>query len=90
MTVYNALLIEEKDNVCVLRREVKEGEMVCFLRGNESVSLKALEDIPIYYKVAVAPIRKGEPVMKYHVKIGLATVDIHPGEQVHTHNLISG
>lgn len=39
------------------------------------------------HKVAVRPIFKGEPVLKYGYPIGVATQDIAAGEWVHTHNL---
>ena len=38
-------------------------------------------------KYAIAPIQKGENVIKYGNPIGHATQDIAPGEHVHTHNL---
>ena len=43
--------------------------------------------IPAGHKVALTPIAKGTPVIKYAQKIGLASADIAPGDHVHTHNL---
>lgn len=39
------------------------------------------------HKYAIAPIKKGENVIKYGNPIGHATVDIAVGEHVHTHNV---
>lgn len=46
----------------------------------------SLAGVPFGHKVALAPIRKGEPVIKYGVAIGRATRDIAAGEHVHVHN----
>ena len=41
------------------------------------------------HKLALAPIARGEPVIKYGEVIGLATAAIQPGEHVHIHNVES-
>ena len=46
-------------------------------------------DLETGHKVALAPIRMGEAVIKYGFPIGTASADIAPGERVHTHNLRS-
>src|SRR6202008_2774327 len=38
------------------------------------------------HKMAVEPIAKGQPVLKFGQIIGFATEDIAPGSHVHTHN----
>ncbi len=43
-------------------------------------------DIPTGHKVATVAISSGAPVRKYSQIIGFASVDIQPGEHVHTHN----
>jgi altronate dehydratase small subunit len=45
--------------------------------------------IPFGHKVALAPIGRGRPVIKYGEMIGLASADIAPGEHVHVHNVDS-
>ena len=37
--------------------------------------------------VAIEPIAKGEPVVKYGEHIGIASSDIKAGEHVHVHNV---
>src|SRR5205814_6659074 len=41
------------------------------------------------HKIALVPIARGEPVVKYGEVIGLATQDIRPGDHVHVHNVES-
>ena len=73
------IIINEFDNVAVVLRPFKKGEVI------ENVTL--LEDIPQAHKVALKEIKKGENVIKYGNPIGHATKDIHVGEHVHTHNV---
>ena len=53
---------------------LQEGAVVC------------QSEIPTGHKVAVAAIPAGAPIHKYSQVIGFASIDIHPGEHVHTHN----
>lgn len=39
------------------------------------------------HKVALRDLQKGENIIKYGYPIGHATMDIHQGEHVHTHNI---
>lgn len=73
------IIINELDNVAVVLRPFKKGEVV------EGVTL--LEDIPQAHKVALKEIKKGENIIKYGNPIGHATKDIHVGEHVHTQNV---
>jgi altronate hydrolase len=56
--------------------------------GTQRVSPREL--IEMGHKLAIRPVRKGEPVRKYGQIIGFATRDIAVGEWVHTHNLERG
>ncbi|MGM9971820.1 MAG: UxaA family hydrolase [Anaeroplasmataceae bacterium] len=73
------IIIHEIDNVAVALRPYQKGEVI------EGVTL--INDIPQAHKVALKEIKAGEDVMKYGCPIGHATVDIKPGEHVHTHNV---
>ena len=55
----------------------------------EGVEIEVKNDIPIYHKLAIAEIKKGEPVYKYGEVMGLASQDIHVGEWAHIHNIES-
>ena len=77
------LLLSEKDNVLTCTTDVKKGETLEYSDG----TITAVNDILIYHKIAKVFIGKGEKVYKYGEAIGIAIVDIHPGEHVHIHNL---
>ena len=77
------LRIQPEDSVAVALRPLSAGETL--RAGDASVTL--LSDLPMGHKVALRPIAKGEPVIKYGFPIGQATEDIPAGAHVHTHNL---
>lgn len=72
--------LHENDNVVITRADVAAGDEL-----DGSVTARAA--IPRGHKVAVAPIRAGDPVCKYGQIIGFATRDITPGDHVHAHNM---
>ena len=78
--------IHEDDNVAVALDTLSAGTTV--LVGNREIVLT--EDIPQGHKVAAAAISKGEAVIKYGSKIGVAAEDIRPGTWVHVHNVKTG
>lgn len=80
---HKALKVSESDNVAVALKGIKRGERVLG-------ALIAAEDILAGHKVALAPIKKGEAVIKYGAPIGRATCDIACGAHVHMHNLGTG
>jgi len=71
-THMNAMMIDPKDNVAVAIEPIRKGEEIV-LRGG-AAGVTATEEITIYHKVAVRPIAKGEPVVKY----GEHIVGYHP------------
>ena len=77
------LLHSEKDNVLTCTDTIKKGETL----DCAGVTITAANDIPIYHKIANAFVPAGGEVYKYGEVIGIASVDIHPGEHVHIHNL---
>lgn len=81
----NALVINPRDNVAVVLKDVPRGGTVR-LAGGES--LQAIEDIPCSHKVALVDIPKGTEVIKYGEIIGRAAENIARGSWVHTHNLV--
>ncbi len=85
MTI-RVFLIEEEDNVATnVADEIPKGTKV---KVND-LEIESLDDIPYGHKMALRPINKGSEVMKYALSIGTATVDIQPGNHVHTHNVES-
>ena len=79
------VLINTKDNVATARKNLAAAT-ACAV-GKITLCLR--ERIPLGHKVALRPIRKGQPVIKFGNPIGLATRDIAPGELVHIHNMES-
>jgi len=80
------LKLHPDDHVVVARRKAEQGE--AFADAGHDVP--PVEPIEMGHKMAVKPIRIGEPVRKYGQIIGFATTNIAPGQWVHTHNLDRG
>ena len=79
----NFIKIHPDDNVGVAIRPIAKGETV----DAGGVQVTALEEIKAGHKMALAPIKKGENVIKYGHAIGSAQADIVAGEWVHVQNL---
>ena len=75
--------ITGRDNVAVALHPIAKGETV----EVGGVPITALEDIPLGHKMAVAPIKAGESIVKYGFSIGHALADAVPGSWMHTHNV---
>ena len=85
----NALLMDPADNVVTCVNEVPAGEKVIYRKGEEVLTLTALEDIPYCHKVALVDIAKGAEVIKYGESLGETSEDIPAGHWVAHHNLFS-
>ncbi len=57
------------------------------LETDETISLKALDPVPLGHKIALGDIKKGDTVLKYGYDVGRAVQDIGKGRHVHVHNL---
>lgn len=53
----------------------------------ETITIVALDDMPLGHKIAVADIEDQGTVMKYGHDIGRAVAPIRKGQHVHVHNL---
>ena len=78
-----AIKINPKDNVVVALHPIAKGTAVPV----DNTTVTAIEDIPQGHKMAIAPIKSGENVIKYGFPIGHATADAVPGTWMHTHNI---
>lgn len=85
----NAKVIDAEDNVAVAIEEIKAGDDVTYVTNSGNTTIKAIEDIIIYHKIATRDIKKGEPIVKYGEHIGVAANDIGKGGYVHVHNVES-
>ncbi|PHS78732.1 MAG: galactonate dehydratase [Rhodospirillaceae bacterium] len=72
------------DNVVVAAMDMTAGVKI------EDASVTVNGDVPRGHKIATASIASGEAVRKYDQIIGFATMDIQPGDHVHSHNLKFG
>ena len=77
----NAVRIHERDNVAVVIEPISKGELCIY------TDIAVRECIPVYHKLALCRIQKGEPVVKYGEWIGIAACDIEQGMHVHVHNV---
>jgi (2R)-sulfolactate sulfo-lyase subunit alpha len=57
------------------------------METNETITLTALDGIPLGHKIALDDIEPGETVLKYGHDIGKAVDSIARGRHVHVHNL---
>ena len=73
--------LHSADNVVVARIDLSSGAVI----PEEEVT--CLGSIAFGHKIATSFIRAGDSVKKYGQIIGFASLDIQPGEHVHTHNL---
>ena len=87
--MYACVKLNEKDTVATATKTLEKGNAVVYKFQGEETSLKMLSNVPLYHKVAISDIKKGDPVFKYGQKIGYALADIKTGEHVHTQNLDS-
>ncbi|WP_417246465.1 UxaA family hydrolase [Celeribacter sp.] len=78
------LTLNPQDNVAIALDDIAAGD----LGMPEGVTL--LQSVTRGHKVAIAPIKAGENVLRYGQIIGQATCDIAVGEHVHVHNLGMG
>jgi len=85
----NAKIIDERDSVATMIENVKKGDVVKFTISGVQKEIIAMDDIPLYHKIAINEIKKGDMVTKYGEYIGEASADIKVGEHVHVHNIMS-
>ncbi len=84
-----AVVIHAKDNVATCVDNFSKGSTISFFRAGDVEKLQLLHDIPLGHKVAICAISQGQEIIKYAESIGVATVDIEPGQHVHVHNMDS-
>ena len=86
-----ALRVAQRDNVAtVFHNDVLAGSDITVTdpQGGRTV-IRAGTAIPYGHKVALTPLKPGDPIIKYGEVIGAATRDIAVGDHVHVHNLDS-
>jgi len=84
------LIHDQKDDVGVAVVNIESGEQASGLTldaSRQSVSVKALADIPLGHKIALRDFKKGDTVTKYGQDIGKVVAPIKQGDHVHVHNV---
>ena len=81
---------DEGDSVGVVVVEgIKAGDSLSgwIMDQDKTISVKALNDIPIGHKLAIKPLGTNDTVIKYGVDIGRTVAPIQVGEHLHVHNV---
>ncbi|BCJ87602.1 UxaA family hydrolase [Effusibacillus dendaii] len=84
---WKVVMMKPDDNVAVALGEIPSGTTVRVTCQDRVFDLELIDPIEFGHKFAVAPIRKGEDVIKYGEVIGVASQDIATGQHVHVHNV---
>ena len=85
----NALLIHPQDDVAVVTQAIAPGDAVVFSSDGAERTITAVQAIPVYHKIALHDIKKGDVIRKYNSIIGEAVEDIPMGSHTHVHNVKS-
>jgi (2R)-sulfolactate sulfo-lyase subunit alpha len=56
------------------------------METDETISVKAMDAIPLGHKIALADIKEGDTLIKYSHDIGRSIAKIGKGHHVHVHN----
>ncbi len=86
----HVVLHDANDTVAVAVVEgIKAGsELNAWIMDDDrTVSVKALQDIPIGHKIAMKDMSVGDTVIKYGEDIGKVVAGVRAGEHAHVHNI---
>jgi (2R)-sulfolactate sulfo-lyase subunit alpha len=81
---------EDGDSVGVVVVEgVKAGDTLTgwVMEQDRTLTMKALDDIPIGHKLAIRDLAQSDTVIKYGVDIGRTIAPIRQGGYLHVHNV---
>jgi len=81
------LVLNRSDNVGNAIEDIKSGDEVAYSIEEKKYVVKAEDDIPFGFKMAICDINKGQDILKYGEPIGKASEDIKKGQLVHVHNI---
>jgi (2R)-sulfolactate sulfo-lyase subunit alpha len=83
------LVHEKSDTVGVATIDIKAGDTAegRTMDTHETLTIKALQDVPLGHKIALKDHKVGDTVIKYGHDIGKVVADIKNGDHVHIHNL---
>src|SRR5699024_12611700 len=78
---FNALMLDEKDNVAVVLQTLRAGDLLSI--QDEVKKVEVIKSIPHGHNAALSPIPKDHRSYKYGECMGIATQDIEEGDHVH-------
>jgi (2R)-sulfolactate sulfo-lyase subunit alpha len=81
---------DKADSVGVMVVEnAKAGEDLTgwIMETDETISLKALDAVPLGHKIALTDLQSGDTVLKYGHDVGRTVAAISKGNHVHVHNM---
>jgi (2R)-sulfolactate sulfo-lyase subunit alpha len=73
----------------IVVEEVKAGQTLTgwLMEDDSTITLKALDPVPLGHKIALGDIKKGDTILKYGHDIGKAVAAIAKGRHAHVHNV---
>jgi (2R)-sulfolactate sulfo-lyase subunit alpha len=57
------------------------------MQTDETITMKALDAVPLGHKIALKDLKTGDTVMKYGHDVGRIVADADKGHHVHVHNM---
>jgi (2R)-sulfolactate sulfo-lyase subunit alpha len=81
---------DKADNVgVVVVEDVQSGKNLSgwVMETNETISLPALDPVPLGHKIALSDLESESTILKYGHDVGRTIAPIGAGRHVHTHNL---
>lgn len=81
---------DKKDTVgVVVVEDVQPGKDLTgwIMQTDETISLKALDAVPLGHKIALQDLKNGDTVLKYGHDVGRIVADAGKGHHVHVHNM---
>ncbi|MBZ5541507.1 MAG: flagellar biosynthesis protein FlgA [Acidobacteriia bacterium] len=73
----------------VVVEDVQPGKDVTgwIMETNETITLQALDAVPLGHKIALRDLKTGDTVLKYGHDVGRIVAEVGKGRHVHVHNL---
>ena len=90
MAAPHFIVHDTADSVGVVVVEgIKKGQALTgwVMATDDTIKVQCLDAIPIGHKIALAPMKKGDTVIKYGHDIGKVVKPVKKGAHVHIHNL---
>lgn len=78
--------IHPADNVATVLEDVDIGTELQIVGGSSVDLIRSIDTIPHGHKISLQSIAAMDPIIKFGVTIGEASVAIEPGQWVHLHN----